>query len=292
MRQSQDHVNCVFDWEGVVRQDYALPGQTINKEYYFNIACQLRGAIQRRQLQLWAASSSAHTLRAEFFGGWHQITQVTQLLQPKLGTLLLLVFPKLKSLLKGKRFQTVTEIQENTTGQLMAIPTKDFAECFEQWKRCWENCVRSQGANFEGDWGVIVLCTIYLISRVFFSVSLFHITWLDSSGQTLYVTLTLSHLKTKTKPSSITLLLRRMWSLDLKHWNHWKRVRNTESQALSETYWKRTCVSVREIPRWLYMYFKLCEAKFPPWDAGSYKEHCYRPHLKPSQTEFKFMTYF
>ena len=31
-------------------------------------------------------------------------------------------------------------------GQLMVIPTKDFAEYCEQWKRCWENCVRSQVA--------------------------------------------------------------------------------------------------------------------------------------------------
>ena len=61
------------------------------------------------------------------------------------------LFPKLKSPFKGKRFQTISEIQENTTGQLMAIPTKDFAECFEQWKGCWENCVRSQGAYFKRD---------------------------------------------------------------------------------------------------------------------------------------------
>ena len=31
------------------------------------------------------------------------------------------LFPKLKSLLKGKGFQTIDETQENTTGQLMAI---------------------------------------------------------------------------------------------------------------------------------------------------------------------------
>ena len=41
------------------------------------------------------------------------------------------LFPKLKSPLKGKRFQTLYEIQENTMRQLMVIPTKDFAECFE-----------------------------------------------------------------------------------------------------------------------------------------------------------------
>ena len=40
------------------------------------------------------------------------------------------LFPKLKSPLKGKRFQTMNEIQDKMMGQLMVIPTKDFAECF------------------------------------------------------------------------------------------------------------------------------------------------------------------
>ena len=34
-----------FDWEGVVHHEYAPPGQTMNKEYYFNGLCQLRDAI-------------------------------------------------------------------------------------------------------------------------------------------------------------------------------------------------------------------------------------------------------
>ena len=33
----------------------------------------------------------------------------------------------------------------------------------------WENCVRSPGASSEGDWGIIVLCTVFLVSCVFFS---------------------------------------------------------------------------------------------------------------------------
>ena len=47
----------------------------------------------------------------------------------------------------------------------------------------WENCVRSQGAYFEGDWGVIVQCFLYLQE-----MSLFFIThgWIPS-GQTLCV---------------------------------------------------------------------------------------------------------
>ena len=63
----------------------------------------------------------------------HQITQVTQpRYNPDLAPCNFWLFPKLKSTLKRKRFQTIGEIQENTMGQLMEIPTKDFAECFEQ----------------------------------------------------------------------------------------------------------------------------------------------------------------
>ena len=50
-----------------------------------------------------------------------QITQVTQpLYRPYLAPGDFQLFPKLKSLLKGKRFQTIREIQENTTRQPMA----------------------------------------------------------------------------------------------------------------------------------------------------------------------------
>ena len=72
-----------------------------------------------------AASSPQHTAHASCplrsFLVKHQITQVTQTpYSPDSVPCALWLFPKLKSLLKEKRFQTVDEIQENTTGQLMA----------------------------------------------------------------------------------------------------------------------------------------------------------------------------
>ena len=52
----------------------------------------------------------------------HQITQVTQHpYSPDLVPCNFWLFPKLKSPLKGKRFQTTDEIQENITVQLIAI---------------------------------------------------------------------------------------------------------------------------------------------------------------------------
>ena len=92
------------------------------------------------------------------------------------------LFPKLKSPLEGKRFQTRDKLQENAAGKLMVIPIKNLAECFEQWKRCCQNCVRSQSAYFEEDWGIIVLCTVFFISCIFFKKCFyfFHSVWLDT----------------------------------------------------------------------------------------------------------------
>ena len=86
---------------------------------------------QFRGPQLWATGdwqlhddnlpTHASCLLQSFLGK-HQITQVAQPpYSPDLVPRDFWLFPKLKSPLKGKRFQTVDdEIQENTTGQLMA----------------------------------------------------------------------------------------------------------------------------------------------------------------------------
>ena len=122
-----------------------------------------------RRLQFWAASEwqlhhnntpthASHLMQR--FLAKHQITQVTQPpYSPDLAPCNFWLFPKLKSPLKGKRFQTVDKIQENTTGQLMAIG-----------RTVWG----PKGAYFEGDWGVIVLCTMFLVSSSV-KVSILHL---------------------------------------------------------------------------------------------------------------------
>ena len=73
-------------------------------------------------------------------------------LQMRFGALRLLAFPKTK----------------------ITFEKEEISDC--QWDSGkydgaadgnWENCVRSQGAYFEGDWRVIVLCTLFLISWIF-----------------------------------------------------------------------------------------------------------------------------
>ena len=61
------------------------------------------------------------------------------------------LFPKLKTTLKGRRFQTIEEIQENAIRELRAITERAFQEAFQQWKKRWEQCIASRGDYFKGD---------------------------------------------------------------------------------------------------------------------------------------------
>jgi hypothetical protein len=61
------------------------------------------------------------------------------------------LFPRLKTPLKGSRFDSREDIIQNATAQLHTIPKQDFQNCFQRWKDRWAKCVESQGAYFEGD---------------------------------------------------------------------------------------------------------------------------------------------
>jgi len=70
---------------------------------------------------------------------------------PELAPADFFLFPKLKTTLKGRRFQTIEEIQENAIRELRAITESAFQEAFQQWKKRWERCSASRGDYFEGD---------------------------------------------------------------------------------------------------------------------------------------------
>jgi hypothetical protein len=61
------------------------------------------------------------------------------------------LFHRLKSTLKGKRFQDVAEIQLNTTGKFQAIPKQAYQTYIEKCKDHWNRCVHSGGLYFEED---------------------------------------------------------------------------------------------------------------------------------------------
>ena len=122
----------------------------------------------------WLAASSwqhAHlciTSHAEILAKY-QITQVIRFpYSPDLALCNFWLFPKLKSPWKRKRFQTIDEIQENTTGQLMVIG-----------RFVW-------GPKVPTLRGLKCHCPVYNVSCAFFNKCLFFIVydWV-LSGQNL-----------------------------------------------------------------------------------------------------------
>jgi transposase len=133
-----------FDWQGVIQYEFVPRGQTVNKEFYIAVLKRLREAIHRKRPQLWMNQSwvlhhnnaPAHSLNlVHNFLAKNEMTVVPQ--PPyslDLAPADLFPFPKLKSTLKGRRFDTIDEIQKNSTNEWFAIPK----EAFESWPKRWE----------------------------------------------------------------------------------------------------------------------------------------------------------
>jgi hypothetical protein len=61
-----------------------------------------------------------------------------------------LLFPRLKSIMKGAHFADVVAIQECVTAVLRSIPKEAFADSFQKlYERC-QQCIVKDGDYFEG----------------------------------------------------------------------------------------------------------------------------------------------
>ena len=96
----------------------------------------------------------AHTaLSVREFLGTKQITVLEHpAYSPDLASSEFFLFPKIKEILKGRRFDDIDDIRSNTTAALKVIPQNQFQNCFEGWTRRWHRCIASQGEYFEGDY--------------------------------------------------------------------------------------------------------------------------------------------
>lgn len=150
-----------FDIRGIVHHEYAPVGQTVTKEYYQQVLRRLRDAVRRKRPDLWTAKNwqlhhdnapahSSHLI--QYFLAKHGIPVVHQPpYSPDMAPCDFWLFPKLKTTLKGSRFESREEIMQNATAEMNTIPKEAFQKCFRQWKHRWAKCVEAQGAYFEGD---------------------------------------------------------------------------------------------------------------------------------------------
>jgi hypothetical protein len=56
--------------------------------------------------------------------------------------------------MKGRRFDTIEEIQEESQRVLDTIPKRGFQGCFQPCQKRWDCCIRAKGEYFEGDGGI------------------------------------------------------------------------------------------------------------------------------------------
>ena len=163
-RQSRSHVKSMliifFDCEGVVHYEFAPTGQTINKEYYVEVLKRLLDAVRIKRPHFWSSgdwllhheNAPAHSSNlVQQFLAKHKIVQLRQPpYSPDIAPCDFWMFPKLKTALKGMRFDDIETIQSNATRELNAIPKSAFEDCFKIWKHRWERVVQSNGDYFEG----------------------------------------------------------------------------------------------------------------------------------------------
>ena len=112
----------------------------------------------------WQYARSCITFLTEYFGITSNLSGDSGPLQPRFGTLRLLAFPKTK----------VTFEREEIPDCWWDSGKYDGAA-----DGSWENWMRSQGACFVEDWGVIVLSAMFLVSYSI-NISIFHNVWLDT----------------------------------------------------------------------------------------------------------------
>ena len=132
------------------------------------------------------------TSHAEFFGETANHPGDSAPLEPRFGTLQLLAFPKTKTTFVREEISDCQWDSGKHDGEAHDNSNWGFWRVFELWKRCWGNSVRSQDAYFKGDWDIIVLCTMFLVSSSI-NASVFHIMWLDNFWTCLIHLLSLSH---------------------------------------------------------------------------------------------------
>lgn len=164
-RQVRSNVKAMlitfFDFRGIVHREWVPQGQTINQHYYLEVMKRLRENVRKKRPDSWKSGSwmlhhdnaPAHSsLLIRQFLAKNQTPVVPQPpYSPDLAPCDFFLFPKLKSTLKGRRFQTIDDIKQNTEIDLKDIPISAYQECFQKWKRRWQRCIASQGDYFEGD---------------------------------------------------------------------------------------------------------------------------------------------
>jgi len=148
-----------FDLDGIMRAEFVPRNTTVSSEYCKGLLERLRNDVLRKRPEKWADGFILHHDNAPC----HTSHLARQFLSNKNITACphppyspdFWLFPKVKRTMKGKRFESIQDIEAATTAYLKTLTKEDFQNCFRKWQERWYKCVRSGGwgvgGYFEGD---------------------------------------------------------------------------------------------------------------------------------------------
>ena len=127
---------CFFDQEVIVHREFVPPGMTVNADFYCDALRRLRENVRCKRPQKWQNqnliihhdNAPAHrSFKVSQFLAKNNMTVIPHPpYSPDLAPCDFFVFPKLKLRTKGRRFDTIEEIQEESQRVLDTIPKRDF----------------------------------------------------------------------------------------------------------------------------------------------------------------------
>jgi hypothetical protein len=82
-----------------------------------------------------------------------QLPPPRPLYSPDLALCHFFLFPKMKFKLKGRRFDSIIEIQTVSQNVIKTLRRNDFQKCFRSWNSHWNRHISAKRDSFEGNWG-------------------------------------------------------------------------------------------------------------------------------------------
>ena len=117
-------LNCFFDQEGIVHREFVPPGMTVNADFYCHVLRRLRENVQRKRPQKWRNqnliihhdNAPAHrSFKVSQFLAKNNMTVIPHPpYSPDLAPCDFFFFPKLMLRMKGRTFDTIEEIHEES----------------------------------------------------------------------------------------------------------------------------------------------------------------------------------
>jgi len=148
-----------FDWQGVIHKEFVLEGETINAVYYKGVMERLLSRIRRVRPGMCESDDwfllhdNAPSYNATIIKQFLAQRKVTVLdhppYSPDLAPADCFLFRKVKSHLKGRLFDSISDIQKTVTSTLNTIAKDDFYKGIQKLYDRANQCVQLKGMYVE-----------------------------------------------------------------------------------------------------------------------------------------------